>query len=109
DLYVRGILAWGGLPFTPAEALLVSRAAMDNPTSPLEPTGAERDSAAGKRLRIAAQVRKEVERRLLDANQLTYDDLLVRLARTLEDETRGEAACARLRRRYRVVLVDEFQ
>ena len=40
---------------------------------------------------------------------LTYDDVLSRLRETLFDEQRGPAACARLRERYDVVLVDEFQ
>ena len=39
---------------------------------------------------------------------MTYDDLLTRLDDTLVGEG-GEAAAARLRARYRVVLVDEFQ
>ncbi len=40
---------------------------------------------------------------------LTYDDVLSRLRETLFDEQRGPAACDRLRERYDVVLVDEFQ
>ena len=40
---------------------------------------------------------------------LTYDDVLIRLRDTLVDPERGPAACARLRERYDVVLVDEFQ
>ena len=39
---------------------------------------------------------------------MTYDDLLTRLDETLKGPG-GEAAAARLRERYRVVLVDEFQ
>ena len=39
---------------------------------------------------------------------MTYDDLLTRLHCTLVGES-GEVAAARLRARYRVVLVDEFQ
>ena len=39
----------------------------------------------------------------------TYDDLLVRLRTSLTDARHGEAAAARLRERYEVVLVDEFQ
>ena len=40
---------------------------------------------------------------------LTYDDVLIRLRDTLRDPTRGAVARARLRERYDVVLVDEFQ
>ena len=39
---------------------------------------------------------------------MTYDDLLTRLDDTLHGEG-GAIAVARLRARYRVVLVDEFQ
>ena len=39
---------------------------------------------------------------------MTYDDLLTRLSDTLAGDG-GEVAAARLRARYRVVLVDEFQ
>jgi len=66
-------------------------------------------TASGWRRRLAQGVRSEVGRRLVDANLLTYDDLLVRLADALQNPRRGAAACARLRRRYAVVLVDEFQ
>lgn len=40
---------------------------------------------------------------------MTYDDLLTRLDHTLSDKLAGLGAAARLRERYRVVLVDEFQ
>src|SRR3712207_3944091 len=39
---------------------------------------------------------------------MTYDDLLVRLDEVLASD-RGEEVAERLRKRYRVVLVDEFQ
>ncbi|HZU71783.1 MAG TPA: UvrD-helicase domain-containing protein [Acidimicrobiales bacterium] len=107
DLFVRGWLRWRQLPFKRAEALRIARASMANPSTELVPEPG--DDAAGLRRRFADGVRQQVERRLLAANRLTYDDLLVRLADTLEDPERGEAACARLRQRYRVVLVDEFQ
>ncbi len=39
----------------------------------------------------------------------TYDDMLTRLRDALADPERGAAAADRLRQRYRVVMVDEFQ
>ena len=107
DLFVRGVLRWGGLSFGRRQAVQIGREAVNNPATPLEPEPG--DDPAGMRRRLADGVRREVRRRLLDANLLTYDDLLVRLEQTLSDPRRGEAACARLRDRYRVVLVDEFQ
>jgi exodeoxyribonuclease V beta subunit len=38
-----------------------------------------------------------------------YDDLLIRLQAALTDPTHGPSVCDRLRARYRIVLVDEFQ
>jgi exodeoxyribonuclease V beta subunit len=61
------------------------------------------------RQRLALAVRIEVEARKRAAAVMTYDDLLTRLRNTLADETRGAAACARLRGHYQVALVDEFQ
>ncbi|HZT64692.1 MAG TPA: UvrD-helicase domain-containing protein [Acidimicrobiales bacterium] len=107
DLFVRGVLQWGGLPFGRKDAQRIGRQAFANPDTPLDPDPElDRSDLRG---RLARRTREEVARRLLDANLLTYDDLLGRLARTLSDAERGEAACARLRQRYRVVLVDEFQ
>jgi exodeoxyribonuclease V beta subunit len=61
------------------------------------------------RRRFAKAVRQEMEDRKKARKILTYDDVLSRLRTTLFDEKRGPAACARLRERYDVVLVDEFQ
>jgi len=108
DLYIRWTLLHGQAPpFTRREALEIARAAVANPDTPLEPASDE--SSAGLRRRLAEGVRKEVRRRLLDANHLTFDDLLVRLRDVLTDPTRGGAAANRLRGRFSVVLVDEFQ
>ena len=40
---------------------------------------------------------------------MDYDDLLVHLRDALTDPETGDDACARVRSRYRIVLVDEFQ
>jgi exodeoxyribonuclease V beta subunit len=110
DLFARHVLSRGPLPFRRGQALAVGIAAVTNPGTPLGPPADRIDvSAPGLRRRLAEGTRKEVARRLLDANLLTYDDLLVRLAKALSDADRGPVACSRLRERYRVVLVDEFQ
>ncbi|MHB1582977.1 MAG: UvrD-helicase domain-containing protein [Acidimicrobiales bacterium] len=108
DLYVRWSLVHGEAPpFTRSQALDIARAAVGNPQTPLvdEPDG----SPAALRRRLATGVQREVGRRLLEENLLTFDDLLVRLKDALSDPHRGAAAAARLRTRYNVVLVDEFQ
>jgi exodeoxyribonuclease V beta subunit len=109
DLYVRRFFRGDRPPFNRAEALRIGHKAVANPDAALEPHEAPHESDAAMRLRLAHAVRTEVERRKRRAAVLTYDDLLTRLRQTLADETRGAAACARLRARYRVALVDEFQ
>ncbi len=110
DLLARHALVHGTIPLSRREALQAGLEVVRNPGVPLGPPADRGDvTASGWRRRLAQGVRGEVRRRLLDANLLTYDDLLVRLADALQNPQRGAAACARLRRRYAVVLVDEFQ
>ena len=59
-------------------------------------------------MRLARAARDELEARKRRMGVMTYDDLLTRLSDTLAGEG-GAVAAARLRERYRVVLVDEFQ
>ena len=96
-------------PFDLAEATRIGKAAVFNPSAALVPVDADRDSEPAMRRRLAVAVRDEVERRKRRLKVLTYDDLLTRLAAALGDPSRGDAAKARLRERYHVALVDEFQ
>lgn len=107
DLYLRWALGRPVLPFSPAVARAAAAMAVGNPDVRVVPDAG--GDAAGLLGRLAVKARDEVARRLLDRNLLTYDHLLYQLAGTLADPARGPAACERLRRRYRVVLVDEFQ
>jgi exodeoxyribonuclease V beta subunit len=109
DLYVRRFHRRGEAPFGRDVALAVGRAAVDNAFAELEPRGAPADTTPAMRRRLAVAVRDELERRKRLAGLLTYDDLLSRLRDTLADDERGPSACARLRERYAVALVDEFQ
>jgi exodeoxyribonuclease V beta subunit len=108
DLYVRRFQGRGGAPFGRAEALEIARAAVFNPTAALEPSKAHPQSTAAMRFRLAGAVRDELDRRKRRMAIMTYDDLLTRLNDTLGGDG-GEAATERLRSRYGVVLVDEFQ
>ncbi len=108
DLYVRGFRKGGRGPLGRQEALKIARAAVFNPGAVLEPRGEPHESMAAIRYRIADAVRKEVERRKRRLAVMTYDDLLTRLNDTLEG-SKGELARSRLRARFSVVLVDEFQ
>jgi exodeoxyribonuclease V beta subunit len=110
DLYVRKFHA-ADRPgtLTRADALRVAEAAVNNPVAPIEPAAAPRTTPAGMHRSLAEAVRKEIERRKRQAGVLTYDDLLIRLKEAIEDPVNGARVQARLRDRYRVVLVDEFQ
>ena len=110
DLYLR---KWGAAGSDPADMsradfhALAMAAATDPATDLLPVTTA--DGLPGQRARVAAAVRAEVDRRKRRQQLIDYDDMLLRLRNTLVDPTSGPIAKARLRARYRVVLVDEFQ
>ena len=108
DLYVRRFGPRGGARFTRAEALQIARAAVFNPMAKLEPADEPDDSTASMRYRLAKVVRDELEQRKRRLAVMTYDDLLTRLNQILVGPN-GPAARERLRARYDVVLVDEFQ
>ena len=108
DLYLRGFAdAAEGPVFTRAEALKLARQAVGDPQARLEPADAEPGSTAHRRVGFARAVREEMERRKRRLGVLSYDDLLSQLADALETE--GAPARVRMRQRWSVVLVDEFQ
>ncbi len=69
----------------------------------------EPGTEAALRRRYADAVRAEVSRRTRAARVLGFDDLLVRVRDALADPVLGPVAQDRLRSRFEVVLVDEFQ
>ncbi|MCW2681426.1 MAG: exodeoxyribonuclease beta subunit [Frankiales bacterium] len=111
DLYLRKFAPHGAdLPQLSArEAREVAREATRDGAARLEPADADRASGAGQRVGLGIAARKELERRKRLVGVRDFDDLLVLLRDVLADPVRGEAACRRLRSRYTVVLVDEFQ
>ena len=108
DLYLQ---RFGALtdppPFDRAVALRLARAAVDDPQATLSPLDAEPGTDAALRVDFASAVRREVERRKHLRGVLSYDDLLSRLASALEAD--DAPARQRMRQRWEVVLVDEFQ
>ncbi|MBJ7330470.1 MAG: UvrD-helicase domain-containing protein [Solirubrobacteraceae bacterium] len=107
DLFVRRFIAERPR-FARAEAMAVARAAIEHPTALLVPEDTSGQSDAAMRVRLAKAARAEMERRKRVGSLMTFDDVLTRLAGAL-DGPGGEQVAARLRNRYRVVLVDEFQ
>ncbi|MEU8901695.1 UvrD-helicase domain-containing protein [Nocardia sp. NPDC048505] len=93
-------------PFGLKEAHTLALAAVRDRHARLAPEG---DGAAGQRVAFAATVRSETERRKRLSGLRDFDDLLVLLHEVLADPRHGARACARIRDRYRVALVDEFQ
>ena len=108
DLYVRRFHKQGQPAFTREEAGRIARLAVENPTAPIEPRDTSDDSKPAMRARLADAVRRELELRKQRAAVMTYDDLLTRLDATLAGPG-GPVVVRRLRERFKVVLVDEFQ
>ncbi len=109
DLYVRRFHRAEGEPaFSREQAGKIASIAVANPLAPIEPAHADEGSVPAMRARLAGAVRGELDRRKQRAGVMTYDDLLTRLNATLEGPG-GELVAERLRTRYTVVLVDEFQ
>ena len=109
DLYVRRYADTTTPLITVDDARSVARAAVGSPQARLEPAGAPPESLAGHRVAFARAVAEEVSRRKRTRRVLDYDDLLVLLRDALADPVHGSAAVERVRSRYDVVLVDEFQ
>jgi exodeoxyribonuclease V beta subunit len=111
DLYLRRYSANGTAPMSYDRVLELASQAVEAVHARLVPAGLDQDdpSGAGERVAFASAVRQEVERRKRAANLFTYDDMLTRLRDALADPQHGPAAADRLRRRYRIVMVDEFQ
>ncbi|MFZ0530235.1 MAG: UvrD-helicase domain-containing protein, partial [Propionicimonas sp.] len=107
DLYLaRYAGAASGPPFDLATARLLAREATELPDAPLVPGGAP--GRVAERLAFAAAVRAELDERKRRLGVYSFDDQLARLRESLTGPT-AAAALDRLRRRCRVVLVDEFQ
>jgi exodeoxyribonuclease V beta subunit len=108
DLYLR---EYGGTaeppPFDRAVALRLARAAVNDPQAALAPADTPAGSAATARVHFAELVRAEMDRRKRRLGILSYDDLLSRLATALDPA--DAPARERMRQRWRIVLVDEFQ
>ncbi len=110
DLFLRRFAHKpNALDFDRNEAMEIAKAALGHPDADMVPPLSQANDLPSTRRRFAKAVRQEMEDRKKARKILTYDDVLSRLRTTLLDEDRGPAACARLRERYDVVLVDEFQ
>ncbi|NNH69449.1 UvrD-helicase domain-containing protein [Nocardia uniformis] len=108
DLYVSRY-ARDGAPFSPSEAHELAVSAVGDRQAILVPQAEFDEDPAAERVAFANAVREEVARRKQLSGVRDFDDLLVLLHRVLADSEHGEQACRRIRDRFRVALVDEFQ
>ncbi|MGH3970618.1 MAG: UvrD-helicase domain-containing protein, partial [Mycobacterium sp.] len=84
-----------------------ARVAVNDPCAHWRPIGPDPDGEAAVRLSFATAVRDELERRKRRLRILGFNDLLTRLADAVE--AADSPARDRMRGRWRIVLVDEFQ
>nr|WP_067659648.1 UvrD-helicase domain-containing protein [Nocardia harenae] len=93
-------------PFPPKAARALALAAVHDRHATLAP---DQDGEGGERVAFATAVRAETERRKRLLGLRDFDDLLVVLHDVLADPVHGPGARARVRERFPVALVDEFQ
>jgi exodeoxyribonuclease V beta subunit len=107
DVYLR---SFGGRtsdpPFGRAVALALARTVVSDAHATVAAVD-DVESDGGARVAFAHEVRAEVERRKRRLGILSYDDLLGRLADALSGD--DAPARERMRQRWKIVLVDEFQ
>ncbi|UQX11483.1 exodeoxyribonuclease V subunit beta [Candidatus Mycobacterium methanotrophicum] len=108
DLYLARFGRQDSAPvLTYKDALTLARTVVNDPCAQLRPLDPEPDTTATVRLRFVTDVLNELEQRKRRLRILGFDDLLTRLAKALEAQ--DSPARDRMRARWRIVLVDEFQ
>ncbi|RYE74809.1 MAG: exodeoxyribonuclease V subunit beta, partial [Myxococcales bacterium] len=111
DLYLRRFLRSRDPEFDFRHAGQVATQVLDNAHATIfEEIGDLENSeqaVAGARIQFAHDVRDEVARRKRRQSLITYDDMLSRLADALA--ATDSAAARRMRARWQIVIVDEFQ
>lgn len=109
DEYVRLYAESGSPPLSATDARTLGHQAVSDPHARLEPRDATPGTPAHHRFAFAEAVTRELMRRKRNRRVLDYDDLLTLVRDALDHPAHGDDAVARVRERYRVVLVDEFQ
>ncbi|OBF98958.1 exodeoxyribonuclease V subunit beta [Mycolicibacter sinensis] len=99
--------AEGPPPFSRDEALALAAKVVEEPAAQLRPANPDPGSAAAARLDFAAEVLAELAHRKRRHGILGYTDLLTLLRDALRRS--DSDAAERMRRRWPIVMVDEFQ
>ncbi|TFH74099.1 exodeoxyribonuclease V [Cellulomonas sp. HD19AZ1] len=109
DLYLAAYAGTDAPVLDVDDARAVARAAVSDHAAVLAPDEAPPGTPPDHRVRLARAVRREMVRRRRAAHVVDYDDLLTLLLAALTDPVTGPPAAQRVRARFRVVMVDEFQ
>ncbi|AQA06413.1 exodeoxyribonuclease V subunit beta [Mycobacterium sp. MS1601] len=108
DVYLRRFGGQADIPpFDHEAALKLARSVVEKAGTELRPVEADPGSLAHARVEFARDVLTELEVRKRRLGILHFDDLLSRLADALEPD--DSPARQRMRRRWRIVMIDEFQ
>ena len=108
DLFIRRFASSGEVLFSRASAARLAATVVANPDAHIAPVDSGFEEAKV-RQRFAGTVRRRLSEQKRRARMVTYDDLLGRLATSLDDPTRGGLVAERLRRRFGLAVIDEFQ
>lgn len=108
DLYLRKYASSEKPTLSVKDARTIAHEAISDAAATLEPADAT-DARARDSYGLATAARRELLRRKRALRVLDYDDLLILLRDALTDPSTGAAAAERVRSRYRIVMVDEFQ
>lgn len=107
DLFVRRFHAGGDVLFDRRTALAIGKMIVGRPDCMIGPV--DNNEADRLRRRFATTLRDRIDAQKRRGRIITYDDLLSRLDTSINDDTRGDIVAERLRRRYTMAVVDEFQ
>ncbi|KQY21240.1 exodeoxyribonuclease V [Cellulomonas sp. Root485] len=108
DLYLRKYAFTEKPTLYVQDARTIAHEAISDAAATLEPADSSSERARDS-YGLATAARRELLRRKRALRVLDYDDLLVLLRDALTDPETGPAAAERVRSRYRIVMVDEFQ
>ncbi|MBA2495831.1 MAG: UvrD-helicase domain-containing protein, partial [Acidimicrobiia bacterium] len=108
DLFVRRFHGGGDILFKRDVARRIAQVVDDHPEAEIGPVAANSEAARLRR-RFAVTLRDRIRDQKRRGRLITYDDLLARLAASIDDPTRGPLVVARLRRRFTMAIIDEFQ
>ncbi|MGI9085489.1 MAG: UvrD-helicase domain-containing protein [Aeromicrobium sp.] len=94
-------------PFAAAAARALAGSVVNDPQAELAPADAQPSTTVAERVAFGEAVRAELDRRKQRQGILSFDDLLSRLNTALDAD--DAPARDRMRHRWKIVLVDEFQ